>query len=255
MRGDMMCGMDIPLDQHNIEIQRNKKAWDSKPLLREIYRNFYHEILSHMHTSIPGQVVEIGAGVGNFKHVCPQAIATDIFPNPWIDRVESVYQLSFEGSSVSNLVLFDVFHHLASPGSALRECKRVLAKSGRVIIFEPYISLFGFFVYGLFHHEPLGLFRAIQWQGAHNNETYYAAEGNATRVFGARSHFKKEIQADWNIVARKKYSALSYVLSGGFSKPALYPESFLPLLRKIEKVLDLFPILFATRVMIVLEKK
>jgi len=243
------------LSQHNIEIQKNKKVWDTKQLLRQIYTDFYREILSQINTHLSGIVVEIGSGVGNFKSIYPSAIATDIFPNPWIDRVESVYKLSFVGGSVSNLVLFDVLHHLQNPGSALAECKRVLITKGRVIIFEPYISVLGLFVYGIFHHEPLGLFKKIDWQGSQSNEKYYAAEGNATRVFGAFSDFKKEINADWHIVSRKRYSALSYVLSGGFGHTSFYSESFLPILRKIEKVLDIFPILFATRTMIVLEKK
>ncbi len=65
----------------------------------------------------------------------------------------------------------------------------------------------------------------------------------------------KERLKDWNIIHIKKMSALSYVLSGGFSKPALYPIRLLPFLKKIEKILDFFPIIFATRVLVVLEKK
>jgi len=50
-------------------------------------------------------------------------------------------------------------------------------------------------------------------------------------------------------------SALSYVLSGGFSKPSFYSIEVLPIIKKIEKVLDLLPLIFATRMMVVLEKK
>jgi hypothetical protein len=143
---------------------------------------------------------------------------------------------------------------LAFPGSALEEARRVLISKGRVIIFEPYISFFGLIIYGALHHEPLGLFKKINWfyEDENSDEKYYAAQGNATRVF---KDLKIERLKDWNIIEIKKMSALSYVLSGGFSKPSFYSIEKLPFIRKIEKVLDLFPLFFATRMMVVLEKK
>lgn len=249
--------MSLTIEQHNIEIQKNLESWQRKPLLQKIYKEFYDLILEWVRKDLKGEVVELGSGIGNFKSVYPKCIATDIFPNPWIDQVESAYKLSFQNNSVSNLILFDVFHHLAFPGSALEEARRVLVEKGRVIIFEPYISMFGLIVYGALHHEPVGLFKKINWFNKAENpdEKYYAAQGNATRIFCGLSEFKKEISINWNVIKIKKMSALSYILSGGFSKPALYPNSFLPAIRFVEKVLDLLPAVFATRMMVVLEKK
>jgi hypothetical protein len=48
--------------------------------------------------------------------VIPECVTTDIFPNPWLDRVENAYALNFADASVGNLILFDVFHHLEFPG-------------------------------------------------------------------------------------------------------------------------------------------
>jgi hypothetical protein len=59
---------------------------------------------------------------------------------------------------------------------------------------------------------------------------------------------------DWKKIKTIRLSAISYVASGGYSKPQLYPTSMLPLLKRLEKVLDLFPVLFATRLLVVLEK-
>jgi hypothetical protein len=60
---------------------------------------------------------------------------------------------------------------------------------------------------------------------------------------------------DWKVVEKKKYSALSYVLSGGYSKPQLFPSSRLETIRKAESLLDRMPALFSTRLLVVLEKK
>lgn len=249
---------EIDIKQHNIEIQKNLESWQKKPLLREIYKGFYDLILGWIRKDLSGETVELGSGIGNFKSVYPKCIATDIFPNPWIDQVESAYKLSFREASVSNLVMFDVFHHLAYPGSALLEAKRVLVKGGRVIIFDPYISLFGLLVYGAMHHEPVGLFKKINWLAPTDQDPdgqYYAAQGNATRIFGDSSLFQKEILKDWEIIKIKKMSAISYILSGGFSKPSLYPLKFLPFIKKVERFFDILPLIFATRMLVVLEKK
>jgi SAM-dependent methyltransferase len=59
---------------------------------------------------------------------------------------------------------------------------------------------------------------------------------------------------DWQKIETKRISAIAYAASGGFSKPQLYPGIALPLIRKLEKVLGLFPTLFATRLLVILEK-
>ena len=114
------------IDQHNIEIQKNLKSWENKPLLRDIYKEFYKKIHTYIDYSVGGKIVELGSGIGNIKIEIPEAISTDLFENPWIDQVENAYQLSFDDNSVSNLILFDVFHHFEYPGNALSEFNRVL---------------------------------------------------------------------------------------------------------------------------------
>ncbi len=243
------------IEQHNIEIKENLAKWNSKPLLRKIYNDFYKTISEFVNLDIKGDVVEIGSGIGNIKSVLKDAITTDIFDNPWIDRVESAYKLSFENGSVSNLILFDVFHHLEFPGNALEEFYRVLNKKGRIVIFEPDNSLLGLIVYGLFHHEPTGLKNKITYSITDDdklkNQKYYAAEFNANRIF-VKNEF--DVGKKWKLICIKRIAGISYVASGGYSKPALYPKSFLGFMYFIDKVFSKFPALFSTRLLIVLEK-
>ena len=150
-------------DAHNWEIQANIANWKRKPVLREIYRAFHEEIANQLADRSAGLVVELGSGVADITEVIPNCVRTDLFLNPWIDQVQNAYSLSFEKQSVSNLILFDVFHHLRYPGTALNEFRRVLIPGGRVIIFEPCISVLGFIVFGLLHKEPMALGEQIHW--------------------------------------------------------------------------------------------
>ena len=103
-----------------------------------------------------------------------------------VDRVENAYSLSFPGDR-SQTHLFDVWHHLEYPGTALAEFYRVLTPGGRLVIFDPAMGILGRIVYGLFHHEPLGLRDEIRWWApagfSPSEMTYYAAQGNAHRIF------------------------------------------------------------------------
>lgn len=244
------------LEQHNTEIHLNQASWDGKPLLRSIYRDFYRRIADSALPPSAGLVVELGSGIGGIRDVLPHCIRTDIFENSHIDQVENAYALSFEKQTVGTLILFDVFHHLQYPGAALREFERVVVPGGRVIIFDPCVSLLGLVVYGAFHHEPLGLRTPISWNPPNgwnpDEHSYYAAQGNAYRVFfGSERH---HISDAWEVVSRSRLSALSYVMSGGYSRPQMYPTSFYPVMRLVDRVLDGAPLLCATRLMVVLQR-
>ena len=246
----------MDLGQHNIEIQQNLDFWQRKPKLQEIYRGFYRLIAAQLNRTVEGKIVELGSGIGNVKMMIPDAICSDLFPNPWIDQVENAYRLSFQDGSVSNLILFDVFHHLEHPGTALAECNRVLQPSGRVIIFEPYISLTGLLVYGMFHHEPVAINKKINWFAPEDfdpwKSRYYAAQGNATRVFFS-GKYSGNLKG-FDLVYRKRIPSISYIASGGYSKPQMLPDRMFCFLDRLETVFQLLPWLFATRTLIVLSK-
>lgn len=246
-----------PIDQHNIEIEQNLQAWRRKPVLQRAYRDFHRRIAGHVDPAIPGKIVELGSGIGNIRDVIPACVRTDLFPNPWLDQVENAYALTFADGEVSHLILFDVFHHLEHPQTALAECRRVLAPGGRVIIFDPYVSLAGHLVYGPLHHEPIGFDRGITASAppAFNPQQhhYYAAQGNATRVFWRGD--APEILDGWEIIARERVGAWAYALTGGYSKPQMYPTALYPLMRGFDAVAELMPQLLALRALIVLRAR
>jgi len=244
-------------DRHQSEILQNLSHWEKKPILREIYRGFHMEIARQLSGLDDPKIVELGSGIGNIRDVIPGCLRTDLFANPWIDQTENAFALSFENNSVSDLILFDVFHHLQYPGEALREFSRVLRTGGRVIIFEPCVSILGRVVYGLMHPEPLGTGNAIEWNAPQGwnpkAPEYYAAQGNAFRIFFS-SNFADQLEG-WKVVFKTRLAALSYVASGGYSGPKLYPDALYPLMCGFDRALNHLPYLFATRLLVVLEKK
>ena len=245
-----------PISQHNTEISLNAASWDKKPLLQKIYTRFYQEIATALGSTDGKGILEIGSGIGAIKTVLPKCITSDIFSNPWLDRRENAYNINFPDSSLNGVVLFDVWHHLEYPGSVLQELARIVRPGGRVVLFEPAMGLLGKLVYGIFHHEPLGLGDTISWNAPSSPPPlrYYAAQGNCWRMF-KKKELPLEKLSPFSICQIQSFSALSYVASGGFSKPQLYPTQLYTSLARIEKILDRIPILFATRIMVVLEKE
>ena len=246
--------MGIHLHQDSIE--KNSEYWNRKPLLQTLYGDFYRLVAKNLSNLPEGRIVELGSGLGNIHEVIPNCLRTDLFPNPWIDQIENAYALSFPDETVSDLILTDVFHHLKYPGTALKEFLRVLRRGGRVIMLEPCISALGLLVYGVLHDEPIAVTQNIEWEApagwSPERVDYYAAQGNASRIF-LGNEFRHRL-GDWQKLETVRLSAIAYAASGGFSKPQLYPTSALPLIRKLENILNLFPSLFATRLLVILEK-
>jgi SAM-dependent methyltransferase len=249
--------MPMPdITQHNIEIHENRRHWERKPLLREVYAGFYREIASRLAVRPPGPLIECGSGIGNLKSVLPDCLATDLFPNPWLDQTENVYTLSFADQSVAAVILFDVFHHLEYPGSALAEIRRVLVPGGRLIIFEPALGLLGRIAFGFAHHEPLGLRQSLTWDAPEGFDLracrYYAAQGNAWRIF-VQGAFADRLMG-WRIREVVAFPALPWLLTGGFRQPQIVPGWAWPVARGLERFLDLAPRFFASRLLVVLDK-
>jgi SAM-dependent methyltransferase len=242
---------------HRDLIEKNYRLWNRKPLLHRCYVEFHRLIAARLSQLPKGRIVELGSGMGNIHETIPNCIRTDLFPYPWIDQVENAYKLSFENESLSDLVMVDVFHHLRYPGSALKEFHRVLEPGGRVIMMEPGLSALGYIVFGPLHPEPIGSAAQIKWSAPEgwspDDIDYYSAQGNATRIF-VQGHFADKL-GEWKIIEVKRIAALAYAASGGYSGPQLYPAFAYPFIKFLEKLMQPFPALFATRLLVVLEKR
>lgn len=244
------------IDRHKQLIDKNSRLWHQKPLLRIVYNEMYRKMRQRRST-VAGKTVELGSGMGSISEIIPDCIRTDLFPYPWLDQTENAYQLTFEDNSLANLFMVDVFHHLRYPGTALQEFRRSLATGGRLIMMEPGLGFLGYIVYGLLHIEPIGSHSDDSWFAPKNwsadDMDYYASQGTATRIFVQKKYADR--LTGWRIVEVKQIAALAYAASGGYSGPQLYPAFAYGLVKSIEKILQFFPSLFTTRLLIVLQKE
>lgn len=236
-------------------LSRHREIWKRKKILRDIYKSWYEKIISDL--KLPDKkTIELGGGSGNFKEFFPGVISSDIEKRDWLDMSFDAHKMPFENDSVSNIVMLDVFHHLEDPVRFLNEAFRVLEKSGRLIMLEPFPSPVSYFIYKFLHPEPLDF--GIDYFSEINVSKKDPWDSNQAIPFlifyKHLEKFRKMFGSKFLILKKQKMSCVIYPLSGGFENRSLIPESLTGLFFKIEKLSSPFKSLLAFRCYIVLEK-
>jgi SAM-dependent methyltransferase len=231
-----------------------EKAWSARPLLRRLYGSWYAEIGRRL-APVPGTTVELGSGIGRFKDAFPFVVSTDVEPTRWANEVVDAEALPYPDGSIANLVLIDVFHHLARPARFLGESRRVLAHGGRVLILDPYCSPVSTVAYRLFHHERTDLSGAGLEDDPELAESPLASnQARATIVFFREANRFAESWPELRVVERRRLALVLYPLSGGFSRRQLVPNSLYRPLAVAERALQRLAPLLACRCLVVLER-
>ncbi|MFA5792101.1 MAG: class I SAM-dependent methyltransferase [Candidatus Paceibacterota bacterium] len=237
------------------KILKHKKVWESKKVLREVYFQWYKWIENDLST-VDGQTLEIGSGIGNYKEFKPEIISSDIHAQKWIDISVDAHKLPFKSFSLSNVVLCDTLHHLANPIVFLEEALRVLKEGGRIILVEPFPSPFSLFIYRKFHPEPFimdadyFINKEIQ-----SKDAWEANQAIPYLLFFKEAHkLHMKFSGSFNFIKRKKFSFLLYPATGGFENNQIVSDRLFPLLKSIEKILTPLNWLLAYRCYIVLQK-
>jgi SAM-dependent methyltransferase len=237
-------------------LHRHKETWENKKILRIVYSQWYQKIIRDL-SPIDGPTVELGAGSGNFKEFKPDVISSDIDPCPWLDMVFDAHQMPFTDTSVANIVMIDVLHHLDNPVVFLREAARVLKPGGRLIILEPYPSLFSLPIYRNVHPEPF-IFTDKIWEKQEINEKHPWDSNQATAYllfFKYQKTFREIFGQKFSLKIRKRLSFLLYPASGGFENKQLAPDFLIPILQVAEWLLRPLARWLAFRCYVVIEKK
>ncbi|MDE3218868.1 MAG: class I SAM-dependent methyltransferase [Nitrospirota bacterium] len=234
-------------------LRQHQAVWQSKPILRLLYSEWYREIVSWLQ---PGQTLEVGGGTGNLKEFAPSVVCTDIVKLPWLDAVADAQQLPFVSDSLANIVLFDTLHHLENVRYFFDEALRVLQPGGRVIIMDPYISVCSWPVYHFLHPEPVDfrqdpLALSPMQPG---RKPFDANQAISTILFERSSRRFHELYPSLKKLQHHRLAFFAYPLSGGFDHSSLLPVFLVRPVLALERVLRLLNRFLAFRVLVVLEK-
>lgn len=221
-----------------------RAVWESKPVLRVVYRDLFARIAS---ACLEGMTVEVGGGTGAMRELIPHAVSSDIVLGPGLDLIADGQLLPLRDGSITNLVALDTLHHLGSCPQFFAEAERVVHRGGRLILIEPAISPISWIFYRFLHPEPVEL-NADPLTGtqpyrrgtspssadmAHCNQAIATLltrrrhkERFARRYVGLRLS-----RSDW-------ISLWAYPLSGGFQRWSLLPQSIANRVLEIERKLE-----------------
>ena len=236
-------------------LRAQEQAWEERPLVRRLYREWYGALVERL-SDVEGISVELGSGIGRLREVAgPRVVLTDVEQTPWSDETVDALNLQYADESLANIVMLDVFHHLADPARFLDEVERTLASGGRLLMIEPYCSPISTPLYRGFHPERTD---TAADPFAPDPEIAHAAfdsnQALPTLVFFRRV---AELQLRWptlRLLEQKRFAFLLYPLSGGFTRRPLLPRPFYPVVRLIERALRPLAPVLAFRCLVVLEK-
>jgi len=238
-----------------MNLQDYQYSWDKKPVLRAIYGDLYNKISDNL---ISGDTLEIGGGIGNLHVNSGSLIRTDIQMSSTLDVSADAQFLPFRDNVFSNIVLFDVLHHLQCPLLFFAEAQRVLVAGGKIVMIEPGITPVSGFFYKLGHDEPVDMSWKFKEECLvnHNKDPYDANQAIPTVMFKKDPDLFLLCMPNLKICQVRWLSMFAYPLSGGFKSWSLLPESWLKFFLDVEKrLLPVLGWLMAFRMLIVLEKK
>jgi SAM-dependent methyltransferase len=207
-----------------------------KPFLQQIYRDWYADILTHL-PPLEGGILELGSGPGFLGELIPELITSEVFWCSGIKVVMDARRLPFAKGTLRAIVMTDVLHHVPSPESFLAEAERTLLPGGRIVMIEPWVTLWSKVVYSRFHSEP---FRpdASDWGFPPIGPLSGANGAMPWLIFHRdRSRFEREFPC-LSVLAVKPMMPFRYLASGGVSTRSLMPSWSYGFWRGVERFLN-----------------
>lgn len=218
-------------------LQEHHEIWDSKDILRGIYKDYYKRMMRYAREP---NILEIGGGTGNLKRLYPDVISTDILSTPWVDIVCDAQYLPFEDNTFNTILMIDVLHHIQKPALFFQEANRVLKNGGRLVLLEPAITLVSWFFYNFFHSEPVKI-SADPFADNQSQQPWQSFDANQAipeLIFGKYHKKFLELFPMFRIITKQYISLFCYPLSGGFKTWSLFPVKFFDNMLAFEKKLE-----------------
>jgi len=217
--------------QDTLEI--HKQIINNKYILNKTYVDFYERFKN---VQVPkGQAIELGSGAGFIKSFLPNVITSDVVAGPGIDKVFTASSIPYRTGSVSVFYLLNVFHHIKNPAKALAEMQRCLKFGGKIVMIEPSNTVWARYIYTNFHHEYFD--PTASWYTKGKGRLSDANGALPWILFKRDRHIFENKFPNLNINNTQLFCPFTYLLSGGLSKPQLFPNFTYPLLKRVEDVL------------------
>jgi 2-polyprenyl-3-methyl-5-hydroxy-6-metoxy-1,4-benzoquinol methylase len=156
-----LLGRELPFEKYD---QRGSVHWDNYEKV-DVYRQRADHLVALLRQVTPGgRVLDLGCGDGLFTHLLavggidaigldPEETAIDqatrlvagrTYPaTAPTFRVGTGTALPFADGSMQTIAMLDVIEHLPNPVAVLRECRRVLAPAGHLVVSTPAWQLGG----------------------------------------------------------------------------------------------------------------
>jgi SAM-dependent methyltransferase len=217
-------------------VARHRQEYFRRPALQAVYKHWASRIRKQL-SQADGASVELGCGCGALSYHL-DLLKTDIYKHDWVDEVVDACNMPYGDGQCANLVAIDVLHHLPEPSRLFDEANRVLAKNGRLILLEPHISWFSYFIYRFLHHEPLDM-KASPFE---SNSLIEKGTEEVCNVAIPTSLFvrsRKEFSDRWpelNLILLEFSDFLIYPMTGGFSRRNVLPAGVVGKLIKAEDI-------------------
>ncbi len=234
---------------------KNSTKKNLKSYLDSLYNRIGREFRSK------SKLLEIGAGAGISKNFLNQKIErTDILPwaqNGVIGQINAL-SLPYNANHFDGAFCVDVIHHLSDPIKAIEELLRVTIPGGKIIIIEPYVSVFSYPIYKIFHSEKTTWKINLSNSGQILSDNPSEGDQGVSRSLFIDKFQKKHIEQRFVEICKWKieyFSPLSFFATGGLSKPLPTPAFFIQVILKFETLLPRFILKFtASRISIIISK-
>ncbi|MBT6276295.1 MAG: class I SAM-dependent methyltransferase [Chromatiales bacterium] len=221
-------------DQRHIE---HRQRWQAKPVLRAVYEDYFKRMLD---ACAVGSILEIGGGSGGLAQFDDRVLSSDLGWTPWLDFVADAAKLPIADSSIGNIAMLDVLHHIAAPADFFAEAARVLLPGGRLIMIEPAITLVSAPFYRWVHPEPVDMQAdpLAPHKGTEPRDLYDGNQAVATTLFGRRLSHWQTRYPQLRLLRRQHLSVACYPLSGGYRPWSLIPARAAPFLLAAERAIE-----------------
>jgi SAM-dependent methyltransferase len=246
------------MNDYRKSLEQQKKNSQTDP--NRVYLSWLYQKIAVRLNPNAG-TLEIGAGAGISEYFLNNVniLKTDILSwegNSVLGNIDAE-KLPFLDDEFSNVFAVDVLHHTNSPINVVNESLRVLKNGGKLVIVEPYVSLFSYSIYKLFHNEDTHWHVDLESLNKKKSEVFQGDQGISRQLFKDKKKIRnlKKLSKTSVKIERELLSVLSFFATGGLSKPLPTPRFVMKILLQIESKLPQFILkLCASRIIVVITK-